>query len=256
MTVIKKLKITRYKNSIKTETPDFVIREVPLTIFINGREYATLMCIPQRLEELIVGFLRGERIINSLQDVSNCIIDKKSFTADVKIKRAGKIFFDKRLITSACAAVALSHGNIKIAALQKLPVTLRLQKEIVPQLIKLFQKSCTIFEKTGGVHAAAISAGKEILFLTEDVGRHNAVDKVIGWCMLNSVDTSDKIILSTGRLSSEVVTKVATAQVQILISRSAPTDMAVKISKKIRLTIVGFARGKRFNIYSYPSRIV
>jgi FdhD protein len=253
---VRKVQVEKIKRGERLRVTDSLVREVPLTIFVNGREYATLMCTPQDLRELVYGFLHSEGLFQSVRDITECGIDRRDYTASVKISGAKKVLREKRLITSACAAVALSRGNLKIAHLAKLPVTLRIRKEAVSQVVHQFQKECELYRSTGGVHAAALSDSKAIISLAEDVGRHNAVDKIVGWCILNSVDTQDKILLTTGRLSSEVVTKAAAAQFQILVSRSAPTDMAVRVAKRVNLTLIGFARGKRLNIYSSPKRIV
>jgi len=253
---VRKVQIEKVKRGERLRVSDSLVREVPLTIFVNAREYATLMCTPQDLRELVYGFLHSEGLIRSARDITECRIDRGDYTARVRIKGAKKALCEKRLITSSCAAVALSRGNLEIARLAKLRATLRIRKEAVSEVIHQFQKECELYRSTGGVHAAALSDGKAIISLAEDVGRHNAVDKIIGWCILNSVGTRDKILLTTGRLSSEVVTKAAAAQFQILVSRSAPTDMAVRIGKRVNLTLIGFARGKRLNIYSSPKRIL
>jgi FdhD protein len=253
---VRKVQVEKVKRGERLRIPDSLIREVPLTIFVNGREYATLICTPDNLRELIYGFLHSEGIFRSARDIIEYRIDRGDYTASVRITGAKKALHEKRLITSACAAIALSRGNLKIAHLAKLPVTLRIRKEAVSEVVHQFQKECELYRSTGGVHAAALSDGKAIISLAEDVGRHNAVDKIVGWCILNSVDTQDKILLTTGRLSSEVVTKAAAARFQILISRSAPTDMAVRIAKRVNLTLIGFARGKRLNIYSASGRVI
>jgi len=121
-------------------------------------------------------------------------------------------------------------------------------------LIK-FSKSSELFTETGGVHSAAISDGKEILVFREDIGRHNAVDKVIGSLVLAGITLSDKILLTSGRISSEIITKVIYAGVPVIISKSAPTQKAIEYAIKENITLIGFARGNSFNIYSNSHRI-
>jgi FdhD protein len=124
------------------------------------------------------------------------------------------------------------------------------------KLIKQMQHLSTIFEQTGCVHVAALFGDSDVLIVREDIGRHNAVDKVIGHSLIENIKCSDKAMLVSGRLSSEMVLKAARRQIPVLMSRSAPTSSALKIADEAGMTLIGFARGQRMNIYSHPYRVI
>ncbi|MCK5427578.1 MAG: formate dehydrogenase accessory sulfurtransferase FdhD, partial [Thermodesulfovibrionia bacterium] len=119
-----------------------------------------------------------------------------------------------------------------------------------------FQKKSELFRSTGGVHSAALCDAHEMLVFAEDIGRHNAVDKVIGYAFLENIPMQNKILLLSGRLSSEIINKAVRAKVPLLISRAAPTDIAVETAKKYNLTLIGFLRGQKLNVYSNPQRLI
>lgn len=118
------------------------------------------------------------------------------------------------------------------------------------------QESSHVFKGTGGVHNAAICTQEEMIVSRTDIGRHNALDKLYGHCLLNKIPVRDKILVFSGRISSEVLTKAAKIGVGIVLSKSAPTDLAIKLAEDLNITAVGFIRGSSFNVYSHPSRIV
>ena len=125
----------------------------------------------------------------------------------------------------------------------------------IRRLLKTFRNISSLYLETGGVHSAALSDGKEILFFSEDIGRHNAVDKLIGKAFLNGVSVENKILLTSGRVTSEIMTKAGRNRFPILISRAAPSCMAVSYAEDMGITLIGFARGDRMNIYTWPNRI-
>jgi FdhD protein len=122
-------------------------------------------------------------------------------------------------------------------------------------LVKEFRQRSELFKDTGGVHSAALSDGQNVIIFSEDIGRHNAVDKIFGECLWEEVPTQDRIILTTGRVSSEILLKTARRAIPIIISNSAPTDMAIRAAANLGITLVGFARGKRMNVYANSWRI-
>jgi FdhD protein len=124
------------------------------------------------------------------------------------------------------------------------------------ELMKKFNKNSELFLSTGGVHSVALCQGKEILLFHEDIGRHNALDKVIGEAAFKGIDTSDKMMVMSGRISSEILIKAAKRKIPIVISRSAPTDLAIDYANNLGITVIGFARGNRMNIYTRDDRIM
>jgi len=133
---------------------------------------------------------------------------------------------------------------------------LKINASALFNLFRHFQEKSILYRTTGCIHAAAIADENEILFIAEDVGRHNAVDKIIGWTLLNRVSFKGKIMLVSGRISSEMALKTAKWKIPLIVSRTAPTSLAIEFAEKAGLTLIGFLRGQRFNIYSHPERIV
>ena len=115
---------------------------------------------------------------------------------------------------------------------------------------KEFGKKSDIFLETGGVHSCALCSQNEIIIFEEDIGRHNALEKILGKALMDNINLTDKIVLTTGRISSEIIKKIAKRSIPVLISRSAPTDVAIDIAKKLNITLIGFARGQRMNVYN------
>jgi FdhD protein len=139
---------------------------------------------------------------------------------------------------------------------EKIDEGIKIEKDTLRELFHDFQKRSDLYNLTGCIHSAAVSDGRHILVVGEDIGRHNAVDKVIGYCFLEELSLKDKIILVSGRLSSEMATKCSRWGIPIVVSRAAPTALAIDIAEKRGITMVGFMRGKRLNIYTHPNRVL
>jgi FdhD protein len=163
--------------------------------------------------------------------------------------------FGNRIITSGCGKGMTFFDYKDFSQCRKIESKITISSEKISLLIADFQKMSTLFKETGGVHSAALSDGKEILLFAEDLGRHNALDKIFGEALEKGSALSDKVILTSGRLTSEMVIKILKRGVPVLASPSAPTDMAVRLARQMNLTLVGFARGKRMNIYSASERV-
>ncbi len=237
---------------------DGIIRESPLTIYVNNREILTMLCTPADLEYLTVGFLWAEGMIQTRDDITKIVVSKEKGMVWVEIKEE-KPFIEemmfKRLVTSGCAKGATFYNPLDAALSSPVHSDLKvLPHEIFSLALKL-QKESKLFQMTGGVHGAALCDRENFLFFSEDIGRHNAVDKVFGYCFLNDIDPKDKILVSSGRLSSEIVLKASKREVPIVVSQAAPTDLSVRLSEKLGITLIGFVRGKRMNIYTHESRI-
>lgn len=227
--------------------------EFPLKIFVNNKEFSTLLCSPDKLKYLIVGNLFSEGIIKDIKEIKNIKINEFDGIASVELKN--EVNFDemvqKRIVYSGCASF-YDHKNLKI---KKIKNKIRIKKEDILDLMKQLQLKSSLYQKTGGVHASALANKDKIIFFSEDIGRHNTVDKIIGYSLIKKINLKSKIILTTGRLSSEMVLKSAKAGVPVIVSKSAPTDMAVNLARKLNITMIGFARGKRLNGYACERNI-
>jgi FdhD protein len=237
---------------------DVVAKEFPLTIILNNQELLTLLCSPMNLRYLAVGFLFSEGLIKSKDEIKKIIVDDRRGVVRVEtegdVELARDVLF-KRLITSGCGrgvsfySAADAQGQVKVESRIEIS-TLELLA-----LVKEFQNRSQIYRATGGVHSAALCDTRDILVFSEDIGRHNAIDKIFGECILNDIATDDHIIITSGRISSEILLKVAKRNVPIIVSKSAPTNLGVRLAADLGVTLVGFVRGKRVNVYTHDWRI-
>ena len=249
--------ITKIIGSNREIISDIVASEVPLTILINNKELATLLCSPLDLEDLTRGFLFTVGLVKGVEDIKSILINKVYWQANV-ILFNGNNFRDlvfKRIYTSGCGRGVIFYNAFDITQTKKIESDLEVSAKKIKGLMKDLRKRSKIYFKTGGVHCAALADGNNIIVFREDIGRHNAIDKVIGYYLLGDGATSNKIILTSGRVSSEVILKIKKCQIPIIVSFSAPTDQAVKLARDFKITLIGFARGRRMSIYSQAQRV-
>jgi FdhD protein len=236
---------------------DAVIREQPLTIYLNGQEFVTLLCTPELAEMLAVGFLRSEGLIRSYADISSLRVDEGE--GFVFVETAGgslaEKLYGKRTITSGCGKGTVFFSVLDSLKMAPVQSTLRISYLQVINLSRTLQEKAALFMQTGGVHSAALCTPTEVIYFCEDIGRHNAVDKIVGLCLKNMVAIADKVLLTSGRISSEILVKTARLGIPLLISRAAPTTLSVELAEKLGITLIGFVRGSRFNIYSHTERV-
>ncbi len=255
--IIKK-EITKYSGGSFERIEDDIAVEKKLRIFIKGKEIISFLCSPTMVKELVVGFVMSEGLFKGkgkLCPDEIIIEDGLSNNSDIEAHLfiEGELEEHPATVTSGCAKGITFLSDRETVRIED---ELKISPEPVFDLFREFQKRSDLYRLTGGAHSAALSDGKEIIVFSEDIGRHNAVDKIIGYCLLNNITTKGKILLSSGRLSSEIAIKAIRAAIPVLVSRTAPTSMAVEIADKNNLTIIGFLRGSRFTIYSYPQRII
>ena len=237
---------------------DAVARECPLTIFLNNQELVTLLCSPTNLQYLAVGFLFSEGLLKDKNNIKKLLVDDQHGVVRVETKETERLIRDvlfKRLITSGCGR-GVSFYSATDAIVQKVESQVEISAHNIFTLVSDFQHRSQIFRITGGVHSAALCDTENIIIFKEDIGRHNAIDKIFGECTLRDITTNNRIIITSGRISSEILLKAAKRNISIIISKSAPTDLGVKLANDLSVTLIGFVRGKRINVYSNDWRIV
>jgi FdhD protein len=224
--------------------------EMALAIFVNRRELVTILCTPTKLNCLVLGFLYAEEIISGLDDVASLRVCEEESLADVTLGKPGYELPVQRTLTSGCGGGATfkSQG-------QKVDSDLVASPEEVLSLMKQLQKEMVLYQVCGGVHTSALSDTKGLLVVAEDIGRHNTLDKIQGECLLRGLSTRDRLLLSTGRVSSEMLLKAAKMQVPVVVSRHSPTGRAVSFARDLGITLVGHARGGRLSVYSHSERL-
>ena len=259
MEVKKYVEILKLRGQSKQLIQDEIIIEHPFTIFLNEEELVTILCTPEFLKELAVGFLFSENYIENLDEIQRIEVIEGSKTIYVSIKEKKRELRDKyrgrRTITSACDKNNSFYNMLDSKSIGKIPKGICINSTKVVELMKEFNNLSILFKETGGVHSCALCNIEKILFYAEDIGRHNALDKVLGSGHLEEIGFEDKIVLTTGRISSEMLIKTAKRKISIIVSMSAPTSLAIDLAKQLGISLVGFVRGDKMNIYSNLERI-
>ena len=255
---VEKVPVLRLTEESVSTIEDVVVREAPLTILLNDQELVTLLCTPKDLKYLAVGFLFSEGLLSSRDDITKVIVDDRRGVVRVQTGEnkppADEVVF-KRLITTGCGRGASFYSAADAQTQARIESDTSMSTHQVLSLANNFQHRSEVYRATGGVHSAALCDAESIIVFNEDIGRHNAVDKVFGECLLHDIPTDGRIAVTSGRISSEILLKVARRNIPILISKAAPTDLAVKLARDLGVTLLGFARGKRVNAYSNDWRI-
>lgn len=250
--------IIRYENGQLFATEDFYVTEFPLTIMFNGEEFATIICSPTNMEELVLGFLASEGAILKRDELKSIQIDDSKGFAHVELTKSLGDRFEystKRMIASCCGKSRefYFHNDAAIAKTSMSKIELHPQQ--ILRMMTQLQSASVIFKQTGGLHNAAISDGNTFFEHRQDIGRHNALDKLYGYCIQRHISVRDKVLIFSGRISSEILIKAAKIGVGVILSKSAPTTLAVQLAKDLNITAIGFIRDGNFNIYSHPERI-
>lgn len=228
----------------------YVPNEVEFTIFVNQQEMVTILCTPDGLNYLVPGFLYGEGIISDIDDIASMRLCEDKALADVRLKNPGYKLPARRVLTSGCGGgtVFKTEGRKVDSALVVTPA------EVLPLMEQLLEQM-ELYRLSGGVHTSALSDTRKLLVIAEDIGRHNTLDKIQGECLFRGISTRDRLLLTTGRVSSEMLLKIAKMQIPLIVSRHSPTGSAVSLARELGIALVGHARGGRFVVYSHPERL-
>lgn len=252
----KTVNITKINSGAQTEITDEIIVEEVLNIYVNRRFYTSLMCTPNEMLELAIGFLFAEETISSMDDISG-VEEICENSIGIILKYDLEEDFQKRkALTSGCAKSSINLDILEKSNIKPIESNYKFNADEILSMMKEFNGKSELFKETGGVHSCAICSSTEIIFFSEDIGRHNALDKVIGKALINNVNLDDKLLMTTGRISSDIAIKAARASISVIVSHSAPTDMALNIAKTSNITMAGFARGKRMSVYCGKQRII
>ena len=253
--------VTKIKNGKKFTTEDEMIREIKLEIVVNGKNVGALMAVPVDLEELAVGYLMSEDIIENVKDINSIElvdVDTKTFQVhiDAKVieKNIERLDLEGVIVSGCGRGVSTQISKIAIDA-AVMEDNFSIDATLLFEEMGKFYTQCPLYEQTGCVHTAKVYFDEEIYFIGEDIAQHNTIDKAIGKARLAGVDVTKCFLMVSGRLSSEMVAKAVMHQIPILASRTASTCRGVNIADKFGLTLIGFVRGEKMNIYRNPRRI-
>jgi FdhD protein len=267
MNTIKEVEISRI--DVKTRKLkrkiDYIAEETPLHIFLNQTYYVTILCLPTLLKELAIGNILSEGVIKTTKEIQEVRLEKGGkcqirLKATVNVEKRISVSQPfARLVVSACGSPDYWPLSKLIDRLEltKLPLNLKVEARVLLEAVRRLNTLAETFRKTGGVHVAALySAEGELLTHAEDVGRHNAVDKIIGVAALKNVELSKCFVASSGRLTGDIVVKAARMRVPIVASMTAAISSGVEAAQRTGITLASFVRGNRLNILTYPERII
>jgi FdhD protein len=256
-----------------------VIAETPWALYVERREWVTFMCSPIGLHQLALGFLLSEGVIGGLDDVWQLKVyldedrvymyfpeaglngelalptcAEASGSIDVRLRHAAPTRPERRILTSGCG------GGVTFDDLAGDRPPLQSDRQIttaqISSLMRQLNEAATLYRTSRGVHTSALSDGERLLVQTEDVGRHNTLDKIRGACMLNGITTHDRVLISSGRISSEMIVKARKMEVPIVISRTSPTAMSIRLAREWNMTLIGYVRGRQMRVYTGAERVM
>ncbi len=265
----RKINIIRIKNNKKSGIQDIVLIENPIDLYVNSEPLVNIICLPKDLKELALGFLFSIGIINSIEDIDKIKIDELENRIHIDLNDSIDFKLEKldinpisRVVDTTCG-ISSPWRNIIKNTLDcakksfKSKLDLKISADIIYSSIKQMQKETTLFRETGGCHGAAVfNLNGELISLKEDIGRHNAIDKVIGELLLKKHNFNDIFLTSTGRLTGNCVLKAIRAQIPIVASVSAAIESGIRLAFTYGITLIGFVRGTRMNIYTNAERII
>lgn len=238
----------RFADGEWLRTPVYVPREVELTIYVNQQELVTILCTAAKLNYLVIGYLYAEGIISGLDDVESLQISDDGLTADVRLKNPAYELPLSRKLGCSGSSVFKTHG-------QKVASDLVVAPAEVINLMKQLLEQMELYPLSGGVHTSALSDTRSLLVVAEDIGRHNTLNKIQGECLINGISTRNRLMLITGRISSEMLLKAAKMQAPVVVSRHAPTQNAILLARELGIALVGRVRGDSLAVFTHPGRL-
>jgi FdhD protein len=258
MDLTREVELTQVGSDGATRRSSRIVREVPLTVLVNGKELATLQCTPDRLEYLAVGFLLSEGLVRKKTEIEGITLNEKGWYVKVEIADDALLKEDitaRRVIGTGSSGCISFYRAVDAKACLPLKSGFMISSGKIFSTMKEFLGMSDLHRNTHGVHSAALCGRERIEIFAEDIGRHNAIDKIIGECFLKGIFPEDRIILTTGRVSSEILIKVAKQRIPVIVARSVPTDMAVCLAERLNVTLVGSVRDSRMSIYTHGCRV-
>ena len=229
------LPILKYDGELFNEVSDSIIQEMPLDIYVNGEHLQSITCSPWDIEELVMGLLAVKNVIRTKQDLVSLTYDKATgavYTECCTLQQPHEI------------PLAQPHDHVLLAC------------EAINNGINMLENGSKLFHRTGGVHSAVLMGDTGVLAWFEDIGRHSALDKLIGWSIMNNMSMTDKVILFSGRVPYEIIHRVVTSGCHCIISPGAPTGLSIQEAIDNDITLIGFAKHGHFNVYSHPERVI
>ncbi len=246
-----KFKYYQYSKQVFILDETEIVTENPVSLSVNGIEWLTFMCTPTELEELGAGFLFNEGIINSFKEIESIQLCHSGANIDIwlnKDAKKPKNWYRTSGCTGGVSSINFDEINIEYKSTNRVRGILK--PEQVNGLVEMLFKSQKLYRKYGGVHTSALCFSNKVMVSKEDIGRHNTLDKIAGYCVLNELEMSGGLIVTTGRISSEMIQKCIRMGVNTVISRTSPSSLSIQLAKKFDITLIGYARRNQFRIYA------
>lgn len=236
--------------------------ERDLTIYVDRRELVTLMTLGQHPEWLVLGWLRNQRLVGSVDEIESITVDWEVGAAAVRTRHGIDSIEQRtaqRVVTTGCGQGSLFGGLLDEVDRLELPADARVRQSDLYQVVRQIREQDSVYKQSGSVHGCALFRGSELLLFVEDVGRHNAVDTIAGWMWLQDAAAmrgDDQLFYTTGRLTSEMVIKSAQMGIPVVVSRSGMTQMGLEVAERVGLCAIGRALNQRFLCFSHPQRLL
>ncbi len=248
------------RTGLRAEVDQPLTKEVPVTLHLNGKEVVTLLCAGHHLDELAAGFFYAEGFLrDATKDLEEIRVDAEAGRVDVRTRTEPRIasqLWSKRTVTSGCGKGSAFYHALDALLSKPCESTLRISAARLVERMEDLNRLSETYRRTHGVHNTALADADRLLVFRDDIGRHNAADMVVGHVFLKGIPLADKLLLTTGRLTSEILLKAARVGVPILVSRNAATGLSVELAQKLKITLIGYARGGKFTVYSGAERIL
>lgn len=249
----KPIRYKKFRSGLWETIDAGIVIEKPVSLSVNGQVWLTFMCTPSQLDALAVGFLYNEGVINSSDDIASIKTCANNENIDVWLNFSIEEPKDWRR-TSGCTG-GLTSENAQHNTTPILNGDVISPQKIIRMVSDLFEKQ-QIYRQVGGAHTSILSDGEGSFIMAEDIGRHNTLDKIAGRYILEQGDLEKKILITTGRVSSEMLQKAARISASIVISRTSPSSLSINMADEWGLTLIGYARRDKFNVYTHPERII
>lgn len=250
------IRYLEYRDGSADQVSGAVIEERPVCIFVNGEELATLLCTPTDLEDLAVGFVFSEGIIDGIDDIEVMSVSAGLTCVDLWLGDRDLEPPTRRIITSGCGGgVTFDDTETMLARCEPLGPGVTVAPSQISRLMWEVLRSADLYNTARGVHTSALSDGESVVLVAQDIGRHNTIDRLAGRALRGGVSTEGAILLTSGRISSEMLTKAARMRAPVAISRTSPTSLSVELATAWNITLIGYARGTNFRVYSAPERV-
>lgn len=246
------------KSGLGVERSQWVIIERPITLYLNGREMVTLLCAGHHLEELAVGFFHAEGFIETPADLEKVQVDMQAGRVDITARTDPSFvnqLWMKRTVTSGCGKGSLFYFALDALMSKPVQSDLRISPAQVIERVEDLNRLSETYRRTHGVHNTALAVPDEVMLFRDDIGRHNAVDMIVGHVFLRGIPLNDKLLITTGRLTSEMLIKAAKVSIPVIVSRNTATTLAVELANSLNITLIGYARAGKFTVYSARERI-